>query len=76
LPAEVAFRSGQSVNAMLPVRYPGSEALEDAGLRMARRTDWRDESWGAAGLGQHEWSLGGGGEAGLLSLRRLTLRAT
>ena len=76
LPAEVAFRSGQSVNAMLPVRYPGSEALEDAGLRMARRTDWRDESWGAAGLGQHEWSLGGGGEAGLLSLRRLNLRAT
>jgi len=71
LPAEIAFKTGQSVNAMLPVRYPGAEDLADNGLRMGRRTDWRDEPWGAAGIGQHEWSLGESGEAGLLSLRRL-----
>ncbi|HEY5289704.1 MAG TPA: type VI secretion system accessory protein TagJ [Caulobacteraceae bacterium] len=75
LPAQVAFRSGQSVNAMLPTRYPGSEAAEDAAVRMARRTDWRDESWGSSGLGQHEWSLGGGDDVGLLSLRHLAFRA-
>ncbi|MGH7025066.1 MAG: type VI secretion system accessory protein TagJ [Caulobacteraceae bacterium] len=74
LPAQVAFRSGSSANAMLPARYPGSEAATDAALRTARRTDWRDEAWGPCGLGQHEWSLSGGDEAGLLSLRRMTLR--
>ena len=74
LPAQVAFRTGQSVNAMLPVRYPGSESTQDATLRMAKRTDWRDESWGAVGAGQHEWSLSGGEEAGLLSLRRMVFR--
>ena len=74
LPAQVAFKTGQSVNAMLPVRYPGSESAEDTAIRMARRTDWRDESWGPAGLGQHEWSMSGGEDVGLLSLRRLTFR--
>jgi type VI secretion system protein ImpE len=72
LPAEVMFRTGQSVKAMLPVRYPGSEASDDAAVRMARRTDWRDEPFGPAGLGQHEWSLSGGEDQGLLSMRRLT----
>lgn len=71
LPVELAFKSGQSVNALLPTRYPGSEACEDAALRLARRTDWRDEAWGEAGSGQHEWSLSDGSDVGLLSLRRL-----
>jgi len=74
LPAQVAFKTGQSVNAMLPARYPGAEDLADNALRLARRTDWRDEAWGAVGVGQHQWSLSAGGEAGLLSLRRLTFR--
>jgi type VI secretion system protein ImpE len=59
---------------MLPVRYPGSEASADAAIRMARKTDWVDEAWGAAGCGQHEWSLSGGEDVGLLSLKRLTFR--
>lgn len=71
LPAVVAFKTGQSVNAMLPVRYPGGEHAQDNAIRMARSTTWRDEEWGAAGEGQHEWSLSGGRDAGLLSLRRL-----
>ena len=74
LPAQVAFKTGQSVNALLPVRYPGSETQDDTGFKLARKTDWRDESWGPRGLGQHEWSLGGGEDVGLLSLRRLTFR--
>ncbi len=72
LPVQLAFKSGQSVNAMLPVRYPGSETAADTAVRMARRTDWLSEPWGPQGLGQHEWSLSGGDDAGLLSVRRLT----
>lgn len=71
LPTVVAFKSGQSVNALLPVRYPNDENQTDASLRMGRRTEWRDEIWGPAGSGQHEWSLSSGDDKGLLSLRRL-----
>jgi len=74
LPVQLAFKSGQSVNAMLPTRYPGSEFEPDAAIRLARRTDWRDASWGTAGVGQHEWSLSGGEDTGVLSLRKLTFR--
>lgn len=72
LPAQLMFRTGQSVNAMLPVRYPGSETSEDAAVRMARRTDWSEQPFGPAGLGQHEWSLSGGEELGVLAMRALT----
>jgi type VI secretion system protein ImpE len=71
LPAQVAFKTGQSVNAMLPVRYPGSENADDTAIRLARRTDWTDEPWGSRGQGQHEWSLSDGSDVGLLALRRL-----
>jgi len=74
LPAQVAFKSGQSVNAMLPTRYPGSESESDTAIRLARRTDWRDAPWGTAGMGQHEWSLSGGEDVGILSLRHLSFR--
>lgn len=73
LPAVVAFKSGQSVNAMLPTRYPGAEGWEDAALKLARSTIWREEPWGQAGMGQHEWSLSDGSEVTLLSLRRLVM---
>lgn len=71
LPVQIAFRTGQSVAALLPARYPGSEAQTDAALRLGRGTDWVDQPWGQAGLGQHLWSLSDGAEVGILSLRRL-----
>jgi type VI secretion system protein ImpE len=74
LPVELTFKAGRSTNAMLPVRYPTSESSPDAAIRMARRTDWSDEPWGVAGLGQHEWTLSGGEDVGILSLKRLTFR--
>jgi type VI secretion system protein ImpE len=74
LPAQVFFKTGQSVAALLPARYPGSESATDAGLRLARGTDWIDQPWGQAGAGQHEWSFSEGDDAGLLSLRRLAFR--
>jgi type VI secretion system protein ImpE len=71
LPAQVFFKTGQSVAALLPARYPGTESNEQAALRLARGTDWLDQPWGQAGVGQHEWSLSDGTDVGLLSLRRL-----
>ena len=72
LPVQLAFKSGQSVAALLPARYPGSETRDDAALRLGRGTDWLEQPWGQAGLGQHEWSLSDGSDVGILSLRRLT----
>jgi protein involved in temperature-dependent protein secretion len=71
LPVQLAFKTGQSVAALLPARYPSSEAHADASLRLARGTDWVDQPWGQAGLGQHEWSLSDGADVGILSMRRL-----
>lgn len=71
LPATVAFRTGSSAPALLPVRYPGSEHAGDSDLALARATQWREGSAGETGLGQHLWSLSSGEERPLLSLRRL-----
>ena len=37
-PVTIAFRQGQSIAAMLPVRYPGSETSTDTAVRLARTT--------------------------------------
>lgn len=71
-PVQIFFRSGQSVAAMLPARYPGSETSRDPAERMARATNWVEQPWGEAGVGQHLWSLSGGEDRDLLSVRRLS----
>lgn len=50
-PAHFEWSNGGEVFGLIPVRYPGSEADEDATIRMARRTEWT-ESGAAAGRGQ------------------------
>jgi type VI secretion system protein ImpE len=71
-PVEIAFKSGQSVAAMLPARYPGSEISQNADHVMARATDWLKSGDTDYGIGQHLLSLSGDEEAfGLLSLRSL-----
>lgn len=70
-PVQIAFKSGQSVAAMLPARYPGSERSGEVNERLARATDWIDQPWGQAGSGQHIWTLSNDEEHGLLSLRTL-----
>ncbi|WP_326523447.1 type VI secretion system accessory protein TagJ [Sphingomonas sp.] len=72
-PVEISFKSGQSIAAMLPARYPGSEASDDTAERLTRTTGWRDTSWGQAGSGQHIWALSNGEDRDLLSVRLLTL---
>lgn len=71
-PVQIAFRTGQSVAALLPARYPGSEQAADPAKRLGRATSVADSPWGQAGSGQHLWVLSDGQERGLLSVRSLT----
>jgi type VI secretion system protein ImpE len=71
LPVEIEFKTGQSVGALLPARYPGTPRETDAGLLLARATDWREASLGDEGVGQKLWSLGEDEDVGVLALRRL-----
>jgi type VI secretion system protein ImpE len=53
LPAQISFSNGGEAIAMIPTRYPGSQASEDGEMRLARKTEWRElrpEVW--AGYGQ------------------------
>lgn len=68
-PIQLALKSGQSIAAFLPGRYPGTEASASAGPRLGRTTDWQDQPWGQAGIGQRLWSLSDGSDAGLLDIR-------
>jgi type VI secretion system protein ImpE len=70
-PVQMAFRSGQSVAAMLPARYPGSEACSDVNERLGRSTNWTSQAWGQSGSGQRLWMLSNDEEHELLSLRTL-----
>ncbi|PEQ14584.1 virulence protein SciE type [Novosphingobium sp. PC22D] len=70
-PVEIALRSGQSVAGFIPARYPGTDSAQDDSLRLCRSTDWVDRDWGQEGLGQRLWTLSGGEDVGLLSVREL-----
>lgn len=71
-PVQIALRSGQSIAAFLPARYPGSHAASANSIRLGRQTDWIDQPWGQAGLGQRIWSLSDGTDIGLLDLRSIS----
>lgn len=71
-PVQLAFKAGQSVAAMLPTRYPGSEKSDDVDERLGRATNWRDSDAGQVGSGQHLWALSTGDDRDLLSVRSLT----
>lgn len=68
-PVEIALKSGSSVAALLPARYPGLGA--DAAEQLGRATDWHDGPAGQTGSGQRLWTLSGGEDRGLLSVRTL-----
>lgn len=68
-PVTLTFTSGGSNVALLPTRYPGTEASGDDKLKMARATDWKDlghDTW--VGLGQRMLTTDQGDHA-LLDLR-------
>jgi len=74
LPAEIRFRDGPAVGALLPVRYPGIEK-EAAGLRLARETEWREVDGVVHGAGQRVWTTSDGEDVPILSFRRIRFRA-
>ncbi|MET3711967.1 type VI secretion system protein ImpE [Sphingomonas trueperi] len=71
LPAEIRLRDGAGIAALLPVRYPGTEAQDDGALRLARRTEWREAGDAVHGVGQHLWTTSDGTDIGILGFRRI-----
>ena len=53
LPVQFTWVNGGSVPGHIPARYPGTEAVTDGGLRLARKTDWQTQPGDSyLGLGQ------------------------
>jgi type VI secretion system protein ImpE len=72
LPAQFTFSNGGQAVGFIPTRYPGSET-GDAGIKMARRTEWLDIGPDAvAGHGQRLLATDGG-EFPLLETRMIGL---
>jgi len=73
MPATLTFVNGGENVALIPSRYPGTEACADRPLLLARRTEWRDlgaETY--AGLGQRMLATDQG-EYALLDIREIAL---
>ena len=74
LPAYLAWENGGRTVGMLPVRYPGTTALDDGPLKLARKTVWEDtEGELVRGLGQRVLATDQDDHA-LLDIRRIELR--
>lgn len=57
LPAKFAWTNGGESSGFIPVRYPGTEASTDNGLKLARKTEWIEKPEGLFfGLGQRSFS--------------------
>lgn len=73
IPAELEWANGGETVGLIPARYVGSENCSDAGLRLARRTEWEDLGAGTVrGLGQRMLATDQG-EYPILDVRELRL---
>jgi type VI secretion system protein ImpE len=71
LPAHFVFTNGGESVGVIPTRYPGSEASEDSGLRLAHKTEWIEVADGVfQGLGQRMLTTDTGDKA-LLATREI-----
>jgi len=53
LPAQFQWANGGESVGLIPTRYPGSETASDPRIRLARRTEWTEETSGVfCGVGQ------------------------
>jgi type VI secretion system protein ImpE len=69
--ATVTLANGGTNVALIPTRYPGTEALENNTLRMARATEWKAMAADSyAGLGQRMFATNEA-DVALLDLRDL-----
>jgi len=72
-PANLTWVNGGEAVALIPTRYPGSEAAEDPALRLARRTEWLEQSEQTYfGLGQRAF-ITDVAETALLDVRRIDI---
>lgn len=71
LPAHLDFINGGETLALIPSRYPGSQASIDGAVQLGRRTDWTEVRTGVwTGLGQRMFSSDQG-EHPMLGLERI-----
>jgi len=72
-PAQLTFANGGEAVALIPTRYPGSEAAPSPALVMARGTEWTEHPGSTfLGLGQRLLATDGG-EIGLMDVRVIKL---
>lgn len=75
LPAHLRFVNGGESVALIPARYPGSEAAGDGLLALGRKTDWSEPAPGVFhGIGQRVFATDAG-EYPLLDIRCIELNA-
>ena len=74
MPAHLDFDNGGESLALIPTRYPGSEASEDGGVALARKTVWEPLGGDAyRGLGQRLLATDTG-ETPILEIRSISVR--
>jgi type VI secretion system protein ImpE len=72
-PAQVTWANGGEAVALIPTRYPGTEAAPDPALRLSRRTEWQQQSGQTYfGLGQRAL-VTDNAETALLDVRRIDI---
>jgi type VI secretion system protein ImpE len=72
-PAQLVYANGGETVALIPSRYPGSEASGDNRLVMGRATEWREQAGGShVGMGQR-LLVTDQAEYGLLDVRKIQL---
>jgi type VI secretion system protein ImpE len=75
MPAQMTWANGGEAVALIPSRYPASEAAEKPALRLGRLTEWQEQSAGAYfGVGQRVF-ITDVGESALLDVRRIELHS-
>jgi type VI secretion system protein ImpE len=73
MPAHLALSNGGETVALIPTRYPGSEASEDGQILLGRKTLWREHEQGIYhGLGQRLFATDGGEQA-LMDVREIVM---
>jgi type VI secretion system protein ImpE len=73
LPAIVTLATGATQPAIIPTRYPGSEASKDDAVRLSRKTDFTEPHEGTTfALGQRVFATDAD-DYSLLSIRKITL---
>jgi len=73
MPAKLGLANGGEATALIPARYPGSEADADGLIRLGRKTEWDEVAPETFhGRGQRMFATAAG-EYALLSVRRIEL---